>query len=261
MKPSTVVKLGGSLLENSAMRHSALRAIAAAHEAGENIAVVHGGGKRIDASLARLGIPKRTAHGLRVTDTETLDVVIATLAGSVNKQIVSELTSFEVPAAGISGADGRTLIAGLHPPVDGVDLGHVGRIVAERPRLLMTLLGSGFLPVIASVAAGSDGRLLNVNADTAAASIAASLGATSLIFLTDVEGLLDGKGELIDSLTFHQAAELLGDMSVVTGGMRPKLQAALSAIERGVEHVVIAGPSRHASSLLEGVGGTHLVAA
>ncbi len=122
-----VIKLGGSLLDDPARRAEALSAIAAQWNRGEEVVLVHGGGKHVDANLKRLGIPKRTYAGLRITDDETLDVVVATLAGSVNKMLVAELAAISIRAAGISGCDASTLVAEVHPPIDGIDLGRLQR--------------------------------------------------------------------------------------------------------------------------------------
>lgn len=256
----TLVKLGGSLLENADLRHAALKAVAARWTAGRELVLVHGGGKRIDSTLAALGIPKRTHEGLRVTDGPTLDVVVSVLSGLVNKTLVAELRGQGVECAGISGADGDTLFAEYHPRLAGVDLGYVGTVARANPKLVAALLASDLLPVVASVAVGRDGTLLNVNADAAAASIAGALHARRLVFLTDVEGLLDGDGRVVPSLDASRARRLLGS-EAVKGGMRPKLQACLTALAAGVREVVIAGPSRHESVLQDGTGGTTLVAA
>jgi acetylglutamate kinase len=244
-----VIKLGGSLLDDSARRAEALNAIAAQWKRGEEIVLVHGGGKHVDANLKRLGIPKRTYAGLRVTDDATLDVVVGTLAGSVNKMLVAELAAIGVRSAGISGCDASTLTAELHPPIDGVALGHVGSVTGGDPTLINALVTSGILPVVSSVAEGPNGTLLNVNADSAAAAIAVALGAEELIFITDVAGLLDETGNVVAQLHAAEAQALLGT-SVVTGGMRPKLQAALHALGSGVRRITIGEE-----------GGTNLVAA
>jgi len=244
-----VIKLGGSLLDDPARRAEALNAIAAQWNAGKEIVLVHGGGKHVDANLKRLGIPKRTYAGLRITDDATLDVVVATLAGSVNKMLVAELSAMGVIVAGISGCDASTLAAEPHPPIDGVDLGHVGRVTGGDPMLIQALVTSGILPVVSSIAEGPDGALLNVNADTAAAAIAIAVGAEELIFITDVAGLLDATGNVVPELCATDAEALLGS-EVVTGGMRPKLQAALHALGSGVRRITIGEE-----------GGTNLVAA
>ena len=244
-----VVKLGGSLLDDAARRHSVLQQIARAWKKGEKIALVHGGGKHVDAMLKRLGIPKKTAGGLRVTDDATLEIVVNVLAGSVNKMLVAELWGLGVRAAGISGADGGTIVAQVHAPIDGVDLGHVGKVAISDPKLIRALLASGNLPVISSVALGPKGTLLNVNADAAASAIAVGARAESLVFITDVAGLLDAKGNVVRKLCAPEAAAML-ETEVVSGGMRPKLQAALHALRAGVSRIAIGE-----------MGGTELVAA
>ncbi len=236
-----VIKVGGSLLDDAVRRGEVLRGVVDAWASGEQIVLVHGGGKHIDIALARLGIPKRSHAGLRITDDATLDVVVSVLAGTVNKMLVSELTALGVRrCAGFSGADGGTLIAEVHPPIDGVDLGHVGRVTSANRTLIHALLSQGILPVISSVAQGPTGALLNVNADSAAAAIATAVGATSLEFITDVAGLLDKSGSVVPSLTAEDAHELLAS-DVVTGGMKPKLQAALGALAGGVVSIYIGG--------------------
>ena len=255
-----VVKLGGSLLEDASSRSETLGAIARAFEGGTRLVVVHGGGKRVDAALAALDIPKRTHAGLRITDGPTLDVVVSVLAGIVNKSLVAELSALGIPAIGFSGADGGTLSADVHPPIDGVDLGHVGKVTRSDARAIDALLDAGFLPVIASVAAGPDGALLNVNADSAAAAVALSLHAATLTFLTDVDGFLDDEGKLVSLLHGAEVERLLA-AGKVSGGMRPKLEAALSALRGGVGRIAIAGPRNHALALSGGIGGTQLVAA
>ncbi|HVT44599.1 MAG TPA: acetylglutamate kinase [Thermoanaerobaculia bacterium] len=260
MTELAVVKLGGSLLDDPQLRALALDAIAQRWNQNPNLVVVHGGGKNIDRALARAGIPKRTVQGLRVTDAQTLEIVTGVLAGNVNKSLIAELAISGVAASGFSGADGGTIQANLHPPIDGTDLGFVGRVFASDPALALTLLAGGFLPVIASLGKSPDGSLLNVNADAAAAAVAVAIGATKLVFLTDIEGVLDTNGTIVPSLDMSGAAALLASPAV-SGGMEPKLRACLEALAGGVSNVVIAGPSRHAASLAGGEGGTHLVAA
>jgi acetylglutamate kinase len=255
-RATTLVKLGGSLLEDAALRAAALAAIARRVQAGDALVVVHGGGKRIDRDLAARGIPKRTHDGLRVTDEATLEVVVAALAGTVNKQLVLELAGHGVRAAGLSGADGGTVTAERHPAIDGVDLGHVGRVTGTRADALRALMQAGLLPVVAALAIGPEG-LLNVNADEAAAALAAGVGARRLVFLTDVEGVKDAHGRLLDRIDAAGAQALLASPAV-QGGMRPKLRACLSALAAGVEEVVIAGPLSHGSVLAGGPGGSRL---
>jgi acetylglutamate kinase len=244
-----VIKLGGSLLDDPARRSRALDVIVSAWNRGESLVLVHGGGKHVDATLAKLGIPKRTHAGLRITDDITLDVVVSVLGGTVNKMLVGELSARGLRAAGISGCDGGTLVATRHEPIDGVDLGHVGRVTGSSKTLLQSMLTYGMMPVVSTVALGPNGSLLNVNADSGAAAIAIALGASTLHFITDVPGLMGSDGTVVPTLTPRDAHALLAN-GVVSGGMRPKLEAALNALESGVGSVSIGEE-----------GGTHLVAA
>lgn len=255
-----VVKLGGSLLEDDTRRRRALGAIARVWESGVPVVLVHGGGRKIDEHLAALGLMRSVHRGLRVTGPATLEAVVAVLAGIVNKGLVGELGSMGVSAAGISGIDGSTLVAERHPPLDGVDLGHVGAAPAARGELLRALLGANLLPVLAPLAAGRSGGILNLNADAAAAAVAGALGSARLVFFTDVDGVRDGSGRTLGRLTVAGAEDLLAT-GAASGGMRPKLAAALAALGDGVDEIVIAGPERHAEVLGGGTGGTRLVAA
>ncbi len=244
-----VIKLGGSLLDDASRRAAALQKIVSRWNAGEQIVLVHGGGKHIDAALAKLGIAKWTHAGLRVTDDVTLGVVVSVLAGTVNKMLVSELTQLGVRVAGISGCDGATIVAEKHADIDGVDLGHVGHVTGSNRALVNALLTAGTMPVISSVAIGKDGALFNVNADTAATAIAVAHGAKELLFLTDVAGLLDESGAVVPHLTTVGVEAMLSS-AAVSGGMKPKLQAALTALTSGVRAISIGEE-----------GGTTLVAA
>lgn len=253
----TVVKLGGSLLDDARGRAAVLGAIAARWNAGDEIILVHGGGKHIDAAMQAAGLPKRTHAGLRITDDATLGIVVSVLGGTVNKMLVSELTKLGVRAAGISGCDGATLIAQQHPPVDGVELGHVGQVTHSNRALVGTMLNYGILPVVSSIAQGTDGALFNVNADSAAAAIAIAHGAGELLFLTDVAGLLDEEGTVVRTLDAGGVERMLASPAVA-GGMRPKLQAALSALRDGVSQITIGAPVAGPGLTR---GGTNLVAA
>lgn len=244
-----VIKLGGSLLDDPARRSRSLDVIVAEWNRGESLVLVHGGGKHVDAKLAALGIPKRTHAGLRITDDVTLDVVVSVLGGTVNKMLVGEIAARGLRPAGISGCDAGTLVAVRHEPIDGIDLGHVGRVTGSNKTLLRSMLTYGMLPVVSTVALGPEGSLLNVNADSGAAAIAIALGASTLHFITDVAGLLDADGNVVPRLTTRDAHALLAN-GVVRGGMRPKLEAALGALQSGVGQVSIGEE-----------GGTHLVAA
>jgi acetylglutamate kinase len=244
-----VIKLGGSLLDDPQRRAAALAKIVDAWRGGEPVVLVHGGGKHIDALMTKLGMTKQVVRGLRVTDDATLQVVVAVLSGTVNKLIVSELAALGVQACGISGADAGTITAVRHAPIDGIDLGHVGTVTGGSPAVITALLDRDIMPVVSSVAIGPDGDLLNVNADMAAAAVAVSLGANVLHFITDVPGLLDHDGKVVPSLHARGARAML-ESEVVSGGMRPKLHAALEALAGGVGLITIGEQ-----------GGTQLVAA
>lgn len=254
----SVIKLGGSLLDDNASRSLALQKIAQHWNAGHEVVLVHGGGKHIDAALAKAGIAKKTHAGLRVTDDATLQVVVSVLGGQVNKMLVAELTALGVRAAGISGCDGGTLIAERHEPIDGVDLGNVGRVSGGSGTLMRAMLTYGILPVVSTIAQGPNGTLLNVNADSGASAIAVALGASTLHFITDVPGLLDDDGNVVPHLN-AVGVETMLESAVVTGGMKPKLQAALTALRAGVGQITIAAPGT--DNRQPTTGGTTLVAA
>jgi acetylglutamate kinase len=257
-----VVKLGGSLLEDGQRRHAVLAEIAKRWHCGEHLVIVHGGGKHIDAELAKLGIAKKTHGGLRITDDRTLDVVARVLDAIVNPLIVAELIALGVNAIGVSGSS--MLIAEQHPPIDGVELGHVGRVVSANPAPAIAMLNDGALPVVSCIAnvapppsaalssdtfsaVGGGATLFNVNADSAASAVAVALHAESLQFITDVPGVLDTNGEVVSTLHIAAVEQWISNVS---GGMKPKLQAALHALQNGVSQIAI-GEN----------GGTNLVAA
>ena len=240
-----VVKIGGSTLGS---HDTTLDDVAALHAAGRRIVVVHGGGALISEWLARQGIAARFEGGLRVTDEASLEVVVAVLAGLVNKQIVTALASrAAVRAVGISGADGGLLRARVEDPA----LGRVGEVGAVDPSVIETALGAGWLPVVAPVAVECDdggkptGSLLNVNADTAAGLIAVALHAERLVFLTDVPGIKGGDGEVMAGTRPVEAAGLI-EQGIIAGGMIPKARAALLAVAGGTPTRIIDGREPHA---------------
>ena len=208
------------------------------------VVIVHGGGKEIDAALNTAGIEKRQVDGLRVTDAATLDIVVAVLAGAVNTRFVAALTAAGVPAVGLTGADGACGLSETAPPhrtVDGrtVDLGRVG-LPAEKAdmRLLETLLRDQFVPVVASIGADRDGRLLNVNADTMAGHLAARLRARRLVIAGSTAGVLDDHGATVALLDPAAIARLVSG-GTATAGMIAKLRACEHALASGVDDVVI----------------------
>ena len=237
----TLLKLGGELLEEPA-RLAEIGAVIAG--ATQPVVVVHGGGREIDAALKRAGIAKRQVEGLRVTDAATLDVVVEVLAGAVNTRLVAAIVKAGGRAVGLTGADAGLVPvekAPAHRSVDGTmtDLERVGRpIGAGRPALAADLVAAGYVPVVASIAAGADGLLYNVNADTLAADLAARLGAARLVIAGATPGVLDEHGRTIEALDLAAAAALVSS-GIASAGMIAKLTACREAITGGVEEVLM----------------------
>ncbi len=251
-----VVKLGGRALEAP----GALREFAAALARLSRVALlVHGGGAEVTSWCARLGIESRFEDGLRVTDEPTLEVATAVLAGLANKRLVAALRALDVNAVGLAALDGGIVAARPHPLADR--LGAVGTLASVDGTLPASLLASGFTPVIASIAAGPDGALLNLNADDAATALAAAVGASDLLLLSDTPGVkLDGAP--VATIRFEDLAATIARPDV-SGGMVPKLKAAGEALAGGVDRVALgawSGPDTLAS-LLAGTAGTTIVAA
>ena len=257
MKP-TVLKLGGELLENRehlAGVVEAVRTIAAATP----LVIVHGGGKEIDAALRAAGIEKRQVDGLRITDEQTLDVVVGVLAGSVNTRVVAALNAAGVGAAGLTGADGFCGLSEAAPPhraTDGriVELGRVGiPTTAADMRLPRLLVHAGFVPVIACIGVGADGRLFNVNADTFAGQLAAALGASRLVIAGTTPGVLGDDGATIAVVDEAGIGRLVGD-GTATAGMIAKLRACEQALAAGVDDAVIVDGRDRGALTLAAVG-------
>jgi len=248
MPDTVVVKIGGSTL---GARDTTLADVVALQRRGLRPVVVHGGGALISEWLKRHGVPTRFERGLRVTDERTLEVVVAVLAGLVNKQLVAALTAAGGRAVGLSGADGGLLKARRLDE----KLGFVGEVAEVDTRPLIDLLNGGFLPVLAPIAVEWRGeapteQLLNINADTAAGAIAAALAARWLVFLTDVPGIRDEGGETLPTLSLPRAEELT-TAGVIEGGMIPKVEACLRAAGAGCRSVIADG--RRAGALLEAI--------
>jgi len=220
MSEILVVKLGGTTIAEQ----SHVLADVAAVARRRPVVLVHGGGKRITEWLERLGVPSKFEGGLRVTDQQSLEVAAAVLRGVVNSELVAGLRDLGVDAVGLSGVDGGLLIAERIP-----HLGLVASVTGLRRDLLDAVLVSGQVPVVAPLARDADGIVCNVNADDAAAGIAAGLGARQLVLLTDVDGVRDADGAKLDTLTVAEAEHLI-DGGVIAGGMVPKIRAALSAL-------------------------------
>lgn len=230
-----LVKLGGTLLDAPASRDALAAQLAAARTQGIDVAVVHGGGKQMTRFLAERGVESRFVNGLRVTSPETIDAVLKVFAGSVNHELVASLNRAGALAVGLTGIDALLAEAEQMDP----ELGAVGRVVRSNAAVLNVLVANGFLPVVACVAGDRQGNIYNVNADQMAVACAAAFGAEELIFLTDVEGVLDETKNVRPLLTDDESRRLIAE-GVATGGMQAKLNAALAALGDGVASVRIA---------------------
>jgi acetylglutamate kinase len=242
-----VVKYGGHAMGEEEMAKSFARDIVLMEQTAINPVVVHGGGPQIGGMLKRLGIKSEFADGLRITDAATIEVVEMVLAGSINKQIVGFINAAGGKAVGLSGKDGDMVKArkvSRHVVDPGsnieklVDLGFVGEPERVDTMVLDQILGRDLIPVLAPLATSADGTTYNVNADTFAGAIAGALKAKRLLLLTDVPGVLDKSKKLIDQLTADEARRLIAD-GTISGGMIPKVETCLYALEQGVEGVVI----------------------
>ena len=242
-----VIKYGGNAMGDPALAELFARDIVLLRQVGANPIVVHGGGPQIGAMLDKLKIESEFIHGLRVTDKETVDVVEMVLAGSINKHIVTEINAAGGFAVGLSGKDGNLIQADkLHRTVRDpdsnieqvLDLGLVGEPKSITPHILDFFEQSDITPVIAPIGVGPNGETLNINADTAAGAIAGEMDAKRLLMLTDIKGVLDENGELISRMSASEARALI-KKGVIKGGMIPKVETCLDAIEAGVEAAAI----------------------
>ncbi|WP_119303439.1 acetylglutamate kinase [Dongia deserti] len=248
-----VIKFGGHAMVDAELSRVFAEDITLLRQVGILPIVVHGGGPQINQMLKRLNIESTFVDGLRVTDAATVEVVEMILTGSINKQIVAAINAEGGHAVGLSGKDDNLLLAKPAQLVkDGkqVDLGFVGEPDKVNPRIITNLEQAGIVPVIAPVGFGPDGKTYNINADTAAGAIAGAVGAARLLALTDVPGVLDKNGQLIPDLTASQVRALAAD-GTISGGMIPKLETCLMAVERGVEAAVILDGRVPHSMLLE----------
>ena len=229
MSEILVVKLGGTTIADQRQVLDEVAAVARRRP----VVLVHGGGKRITEWLDRMGVPSRFENGLRVTDQASLEVAAAVLRGVVNSELVAGLRDLGVDAVGLSGVDGGLLVAERIP-----HLGLVASVAGLRRDLLDAILVGGQVPVVAPLARDAEGIVCNVNADDAAAGIAAGLGARQLVLMTDVDGVRDADGHKLDTLTVAEAEQLI-EAGVIAGGMVPKVRAALSALGwEGAEAII-----------------------
>jgi acetylglutamate kinase len=247
---TVVIKYGGAAMEDEQLREEFARDVVLLKYVGLNPIVVHGGGPEITAYMERLGLPVRFVDGLRVSDADTVEVAKMVLVGKVNKEIVLRLNRHGQPAVGLCGDDGSLFRVARRSSPGGQDIGFVGRI--ERVNVsVIEHVASDYIPVIASVGADRDGRSYNVNADEAAGAVAAELGAFKVIFLTDVPGWLADPADPASLIGQASAAQVREALPTLAGGMRPKLEACVQAIDGGVTAAHILDGRRAHSLLLE----------
>ena len=257
-----VIKYGGNAMENDELKNSFARDIVLMKTVGINPVVVHGGGPQIGDLLKRLNIESQFIEGMRVTDSQTMDVVEMVLGASVNKEIVDSIHRNGGRAIGITGKDGQLIqarkLAGDWSREGAKDIGQVGEVASIDTDILTMLIGSDYIPVIAPVAGSTDGKTYNINADLVAGKLAEVLQAEKLMLLTNVAGLLDAEGNILTGLNTQQVEELIGQ-GVIHGGMLPKIHCALEAVQGGVTSAhIIDGRVAHAALLEifsdEGIG-------
>ena len=232
-----VIKYGGNAMINEQLKQQVMEDITLLWLIGVKVVLVHGGGPEISETMKKLGKQAQFVNGLRVTDKETVDIVQMVLAGKVNKTLVNLLQMKGGYAVGVSGIDGGIIEAAMKDEA----LGYVGKITRIRPQPITDLLEKNYIPVVSTVASDRQGNTYNINGDTAAAFIAGALNAERLIMMTDIAGILRDKDDpstLIPALTVSEARKLF-DEGVISGGMIPKVDCCIEAIEKGVRHVVI----------------------
>jgi len=250
---TVVVKYGGAAMTDEALKGSVAQDLALLHYVGVRPVVVHGGGPRITSMMERLGLEPRFVEGLRVTDEAAMEVVEMVLVGSIAQDLAARINQSGVPAVALSGRDGCTLSACKLTTASGQDLGQVGEVSEVRPALIHDLVKAGYLVVLSPIGVGPAGGPLNINADHAAGALAAALRARKLVVLTDVPGLLRDPGDpstLLSELPLEQARALL-DSNALEGGMIPKLQSCITALDGGVERAHLIDGSRPHSLLIE----------
>ena len=253
-----LVKYGGAAMENEATRQSVCQEVAALASLGINVVVVHGGGKEISRMMERVGLQPHFIDGLRVTDTDAMIITEMVLSGTITSDLVSRITRAGKPAMGLSGRDAQLLLARPLKGRNGEDLGQTGEVHSVNLLPIHAALSSNLVPVISPVGEDSSGRALNLNADYAAAAIAGALSATPCIFLTDVAGVKVG-GAVAAELSHERIKELIRD-GTISGGMIPKVECALRALDAGCGRAIIceaSQPTVICSALTgQGFGGT-----
>ncbi|MBP3322780.1 MAG: acetylglutamate kinase [Clostridia bacterium] len=247
---TVVVKYGGNAMINEELKSDVISDIVLMQLVGIHVVLVHGGGPEINAMLKKIGKESKFVNGLRYTDKETMDIVQQILAGKVNKDLVQRIEDKSGKAIGLCGMDGSLLKA---DPISMDELGFVGEIREVNPEIINNAINSGYIPVVSTNAAGYNGEVFNINADTAAARIAAEMGATKLILMTDIKGLLrdkDDENTLIPLVKLSDVPKLKKD-GIISGGMIPKIECCVDAVRRGVDRAhIIDGREPH-SILME----------
>ncbi len=242
-----VIKYGGHAMGDQKLSELFARDVVLLKQVGIHPVVVHGGGPQIGKMLERLAVKSEFVDGLRVTDAATVEIVEMVLSGAINKQIVNVINGAGGTAIGLSGKDGGLIQASKlrrtrrdeQSNIESLlDLGFVGEPSRINPQILTSLEQAGMIPVIAPIGVGQDGQTYNINADTVAGAVAGALGAARLLLLTDVEGVLDGTGAVLTDLTLEEVRRLMAD-GTITGGMIPKLETCMAAVEQGVSAAVI----------------------
>jgi acetylglutamate kinase len=256
---TVLVKYGGAAMEDERTRHLVCQEVAALHELGVKLIVVHGGGKEISRMMERVGLIPRFIDGLRVTDPDAMRITEMVLSGTINGDLVSRISRSGAPALGLSGRDAHLIEAKKLLGTNGEDLGQTGEVTATNASPILTVLEGGFVPVISPVGETVDGEPLNLNADYAAAAIAGALKVENCVFLTDVAGVKKD-GEVQPSLSRKEIDQLLSN-GTISGGMIPKVQCALRAVEAGCARSIICDASRplSISSALTGSKGSGTV--
>ena len=248
-----VIKYGGNAMIDQELKKAVMLDVILLKYVGLNPVIVHGGGPEIDQMMKRLGLTPKFVAGRRVTDAETMEIVQMVLVGKVNQEIVSLINKFGGKAIGLSGKDGNLLIAKKRSGAEGLDLGFVGDVETVNTDVVNLLCREGYIPVVSSVGVGLDGESYNINADSVAGALAAALKADKLIMLTDVEGIFEDPRDpktLISALQIDRAQRMIEE-GKIDGGMIPKVEACIKALEAGVARThIIDGRIMH-SLLLE----------
>jgi acetylglutamate kinase len=250
-----VIKYGGHAMVDDQLKEDFAKDISLMKYVGLKPVVVHGGGPQINQVMDRMGIRSQFVRGMRLTDEDTMGVVEMVLGGRVNKSIVAQINREGGQAVGLTGKDGELILAEkmriVHretedAPPEIIDPGLVGKVTRINPRVIHTLVEKGFVPVIAPVGTGTNGETYNINADLVASHVARALSALRLIYLTDVDGVLDSDGKLIPTIRVRDIQKMIDD-GIISGGMIPKVEYARAAVEASVSKVqIINGKKRHA---------------